>query len=105
MLGPITIRRGYYYCVACQHGLSPFDRQLGYCAGNTSAGLAEVLALLGATADSFEAASTLLEKRTLVQVSPNLARAATEDLGAVRQVAVQAVVTAAAGLMRELAGG
>jgi hypothetical protein len=60
VLGPITIRRGYYHCVACQHGLSPLDRQLGYCAGSTSAGLAELLALLGATADSFEAASTLL---------------------------------------------
>ncbi len=95
VLGPITIHRAYYHCPACRHGLAPLDRQLGYCAGSTSAGLDEVLALLGATADSFEAASTLLAKLTLVQISPNVVRAATETLGQVLQAEEQRVVQAA----------
>src|SRR4051794_590133 len=97
VLGAITIRRAYYHCAACQHGVSPLDRQLGYCAGSTSAGLAELLALLGATADSFEAASALLEKLTLVHVSPNLARAATAALGAALHATEQQAVVAAWG--------
>jgi hypothetical protein len=70
---------------------------LGYRAGSTSAGLDELLALLGATADSFEAASMLLEKLTLVHVCPNLARAATETLGQVLQATAEQTVAAAWG--------
>ncbi len=95
VLGPITIHRAYYHCLACRQGLAPLDRQLGYCAGSTSAGLDEVLALLGATADSFEAASTLLTKLTLVQISPNVVRAATETLGQVLQAEEQRTVQVA----------
>ena len=97
VLGPIVITRAYYSCPHCHHGHAPLDGQLGYCAGSTSAGLAEVLALLGATADSFDAASTLLKRLTLVQVCPNLARAATETLGQVLQAVEQATVAAAWG--------
>ncbi len=97
VLGPVAIARAYYYCASCRHGHAPLDRQLGYCAGSTSAGLDEVLALLGATADSFEEAVTLLDKLTLVRVCPNLARAATERLGRVVQAAEQQAVAAAWG--------
>ena len=95
VLGPIIIRRAYYHCAACRQGLAPLDRRLGYRAGSTSAGLDEVLALLGATADSFAAASALLAKLTLVHISPNVARAATETLGQVLQAEEQRVVQAA----------
>lgn len=95
VLGPITIRRAYYHCTACRQGVAPADRQLGYCAGSTSAGLDELLALLGATADSFAAASALLEKLTLVHVCPNVVRATTETLGQALQAREQAVVQAA----------
>lgn len=95
LLGPIVITRAYYSCPRCHQGHAPLDRQLGYRAGSTSAGLDELLALLGATADSFAAASTLLARLTLVRVCPNLARAATETLGQTLQVAEQQVVAAA----------
>jgi hypothetical protein len=52
LLGPIAITRAYYSCPRCHRGHAPLDRQLGYRAGSTSAGLDELLALLGATADS-----------------------------------------------------
>ena len=97
VLGPIVITRAYYSCPHCHRGHAPLDRQLGYCAGSTSAGLDEVLALLGATSDSFEAASTLLKRLTLVHVCPNLARAATETLGQILQAAEQQTVAAAWG--------
>lgn len=82
ILGPITVPRPYYLCAACGHGQHPLDAQLGLCAGGRSAGLDELLAFLGATQDSFADAATVLERLSLVHVSPNSARAATEDLGA-----------------------
>jgi hypothetical protein len=97
LLGPVSITRAYYSCPHCHQGHAPLDRQLGYRAGSTSAGLDELLALLGATADSFEAASTLLGRLTLVHVCPNLARAATENLGQVLQATEQQAVAAAWG--------
>lgn len=97
ILGPVSIDRAYYYCAQCRHGHAPLDQQLGYCAGSTSAGLDEILALLGATADSFAEAVTLLDTLTLVRVCPNLARAATERLGQRLQAAEQHTATAAWG--------
>lgn len=83
LLGPITIQRPYYLCAACHHGQHPLDAQLGLCAGGRSAALDELLALLGATQDSFPDATAVLERLSLVHVSPNGSRAATEELGAV----------------------
>ena len=83
ILGSITIERPYYLCPACQHGQHPLDTHLDLCAGGRSAGLDELLALLGATQDSFSDATSVLERLTLVHVCPNGARAATEALGAV----------------------
>ncbi len=83
ILGPITLERPYYHCAACGQGQHPLDAQLQLCAGSRSAGLDELLALLGATQDSFADATAVLERLTLVHVSPNGARDATEALGAV----------------------
>jgi len=83
ILGPLTIHRSYYYCAGCGQGQYPLDAHLQICAGSRSAGLDELLALLGATQDSFAEAAQVLERLTLVHVSPNSVRAATEQLGAV----------------------
>jgi len=98
LLGPITIQRAYYLCAACGHGQHPLDTQLQLRAGSRSAGLDELLALLGATQDSFADAANVLERLTLVHVSPNTVRAATEQLGAVLvEHQVQRATHAAAG--------
>ena len=97
VLGAGSIVRADYHCPQCRRGAAPLDRQRGYCAGSTSAGLEEVLALLGATADSFAEAVALLDKLTLVRGCPNLARAATERLGQAGQAAEQQAVAAAWG--------
>lgn len=81
ILGSITLTRPYYLCGACGHGQHPLDGQLGLCAGGRSAGLDDLLALLGATQDSFAEAAAVLERLTLVSLSPNTVRDATEELG------------------------
>jgi Uncharacterised protein family (UPF0236) len=82
LLGSITIWRSYYLCAECGHGQHPLDDVLQFCAGSRSAALDELLALLGATQDSFVQASSVLERLTLVHVSANSVREATEQLGA-----------------------
>lgn len=81
LLGPITIHRPYYLCAECGHGQAPLDVQLQMCAGSRSAALDELLALLGATQDSFAQAANVLERLTLLHLSPNSLRDATEQLG------------------------
>ena len=83
LLGPIRIWRSYYLCAACGVGQHPLDAQLQFCAGSRSQALDELLALLGATQNSFVEAATVLERLTLVHVSANSVRDATEQLGAV----------------------
>jgi hypothetical protein len=95
VLGPITVQRPYYHCAHCHQGSAPLDAQLALCAGSISAGLDELLALLGATEDSFEEAAAVLAKLTLVQVCPNLARTATERLGQFLHAVEQQAVAAA----------
>jgi hypothetical protein len=82
ILGPITLTRAYYLCPACGHGHHPLDLQLQMCAGSRSAGLDDLLALLGATQDSFAEAASVLERLTLVHLSSNTVLDATEELGA-----------------------
>ena len=82
LLGSISICRPYYLCAACGQGQHPLDAQLQFCAGSRSAALDELLALLGATQDSFVQAAQVLERLTLVHVSANSVRDATEELGA-----------------------
>lgn len=95
VLGRITIARAIYQCQHCGTWDAPLDRQLQIAAGGLSLGLQELLALLGATQDSFAQAASVLERLCLVQVCPNSVRAATEDLGAVLAAHAQEVVTTA----------
>lgn len=81
LLGRIVIPRTYYHCPTCGTGQAPLDAQLQICAGGRSAALNELLALLGATQDSFAQATTVLERLTLIHLSPSTVRAATQHLG------------------------
>ncbi len=80
LFGEIVVKRPYYLCATCQHGHYPVDAQLGFCAGGVSSGLGALLALLGAEF-VFEEAAQMVEKLTLVHVSPNTCRKETETLG------------------------
>jgi Uncharacterised protein family (UPF0236) len=94
LLGCIHLKRAYYLCASCHHGQAPLDQQLGFCAGGQSAGLMEILALMGALCP-FEEAVQLIQKLSLVSVSANSSKAATEQLGeSIIQAEQQAVATA-----------
>jgi Uncharacterised protein family (UPF0236) len=95
VLGPIHITRAYYHCTACRQGQAPLDAQLQIAAGGLSAGLNELLALLGATQDSFAQATEILARLCLVDVCPNSARAASEELGALLHAQAEAVIAQA----------
>jgi len=94
LLGTITLERPYYLCGGCHHGLAPLDQRLGLCAGGLSAGLEEILALLGAQLP-FEEAVGLVAKLTLVEVCPNTCKEATEGVGQVIAQKEQQAVEAA----------
>lgn len=94
LLGVVQLSRPYYLCAECHQGRCPLDQALGFCAGGTSGGLQAVMALLGVQFP-FEEAATMLEKLTLVQVSPNACRKATETLGSLVGEEEQAAVSAA----------
>lgn len=95
VLGRVTVERAIYRCASCGAYHAPLDAQLQFAAGGLSLGLQELLALLGATQDSFAQAATVLERLCLVQVCPNSVRAATEDLGAALAAHDQQVVLTA----------
>ena len=95
LLGPVSLTRAVYACPHCGASQAPLDRQLQVAAGGLRLGLQELLALLGATQDSFVQATDVLARLCLVQVCPNSTRAATEDLGAGLAAHDQARVTAA----------
>ena len=80
LLGTIQVKRAYYLCANCHRGSCPLDKQLGFCAGSISAGLDELLALLGCQF-SFAHSAEMVKQLTLVEVSPNRCRRSTEELG------------------------
>lgn len=81
LLGSITYDRDSYLCPSCQQGHASLDQQLPVAAGSFSTGVQELLALLGATQDSFAQVSQVIARLCLVLVYPNSVRAATKDLG------------------------
>lgn len=80
LLGEVVVKRPYYLCAQCHQGQCPLDKGLGFCAGGVSRGLNQLMALMGAEF-VFEEAASMLEKLTLVHVSPNSCRKAAETLG------------------------
>jgi hypothetical protein len=94
LMGQIRVERAYYLCPSCQEGTYPLDEKLGFCAGAFSAALQEILAVIGVQVPSFEAASELFERLTLVSISDNGVREATERIGQERVEADKALVEA-----------
>jgi hypothetical protein len=47
VLGPVTLRRAWYHCTACGHGLAPRDAELGVSGGSLSPGLRAMVARVG----------------------------------------------------------
>jgi hypothetical protein len=61
VLGPVTLKRAWYHCARCRHGLAPRDAELGVTGTSMSPGLA-AMNDLAAAAGPFAAAARLLEE-------------------------------------------
>lgn len=80
VFGRVSYKRRYYTCPTCHLGQAPLDRRMGVEAGEVTAGLAELLALMGVEV-AFEEATRLVERFLLFSVSDNTLRHETERFG------------------------
>jgi hypothetical protein len=80
VLGQVQLRRAYYHCTGCRHGLCPRDSELGMAAGSTSPGLTAMLARAGATVP-FAKARDLIADLADVQVTAKRVERCAEATG------------------------
>src|SRR4051794_24717198 len=88
--GPLTFRRAYYYCKACQAGYYPLDAALGLGPGQFSEGVQAGVCRFGAGLP-FERAAATYSALTGLPISPREVARLTEARGAVweKQLAVE----------------
>ncbi len=95
VLGAITVRRAWYHCAACEHGIAPRDDDLGVTGASLSPGLRSMTAR-AAAAQPFAAAADLLAELAGIRLSAKrIERSAETDGAAVaeRLTAESAAVT------------
>ena len=80
VLGPIEIRRSYYYCEICGTGLHPQDRQWDIEGTGLSPGVRRMMARLGSK-ESFEEARQDMAELAGVQVVSKQVERVSEELG------------------------
>ena len=81
VLGPVTLRRAWYHCPACEHGLAPRDGELGIAAASMSPGL-QSMTERAAAAVPFAPAAGLLEDLAGVRLTVKRVERAAEAGGA-----------------------
>jgi hypothetical protein len=81
ILGPVTLRRGWYHCPQCRHGLAPRDGELGITGMSMSPGLA-AMNDLAAAAEPFAAAARLIEELAGIRLTAKRVERAAEESGA-----------------------
>jgi hypothetical protein len=93
-LGPVTLRRAWYHCARCEHGLAPRDADLGVAGASMSPGLA-AMNDKAAAAVPFAQAAGLLADLAGVRLTVKRAERAAEASGS----ALAAASRTAAGLI------
>ena len=88
VLGPVTLRRAWYHCGQCGHGLAPRDERPGVAGGSLSPGLAEMIALAGAEV-SFARAAGLIATLAGIAVSARTIERSAEASGAAARAAAE----------------
>ena len=95
VLGPVTLRRAWYHCARCEHGLAPRDAELGVARGQSmSPGLA-AMNDMAAAAGPFAGAARLLEELAGVRITAKRVERAAEASGAAAAGRVRARLIAA----------
>jgi hypothetical protein len=92
VLGPVTLRRAWYHCARCEHGLAPRDAELGAAGTSMSPGL-RAMSDKAAAAVPFARAAGLLEDLAGIRLTVKRVERAAEASG-----------TALAAASRERAG-
>jgi hypothetical protein len=80
VLGAVTLRRAWYHCADCRHGLAPRDDELGVAGTSMSPGLA-AMNDLAAAAGPFAGAARLLEELAGVALTARRVGRAAEASG------------------------
>jgi len=88
VLGPVAVRRAWYHCAACGHGLAPRDAELGVEGTSLSPGLA-AMNDKAAAAVPFAQAAGLLDDLAGVRLTARRAARAAEASGAAQAAAVR----------------
>jgi hypothetical protein len=81
VLGPVTLRRAWYHCAACEHGLAPRDAELGVARASMSPGL-RAMNDKAAAAVPFAQAAGLLQDLAGVRLTVKRVERAAEASGA-----------------------
>jgi len=96
VLGPIMLRRAYYHCPDCRHGLAPVDEQLDVAGASLSPGLRAMSARAGAAAPFAQAAALLTDLAGITLTTKRVERSAEADgiaAAAVLAEQTQAILT------------
>jgi hypothetical protein len=91
LVGDYRLRRAYWVCDRCRHGVAPVDVRLGIGTGALSPGLARVVCRVGIEA-GFGTAADLLAETVRVDVATEAVRRVTEGIGAVAEAEQQALM-------------
>jgi hypothetical protein len=86
VLGPVPLRRAWYHCASCEHGLAPRDGELGVAGASMSPGL-RAMSDKAAAAVPFAPAAGLLEDLAGVRLTVKRVERAAEASGAALAVA------------------
>ncbi len=88
VLGPVTLRRAWYHCAACGHGLAPRDAELGVAGVSLSPGLT-AMNDKAAAAGPFAGAAAMLQDLAGVHLSVKRVERAAEASGAAHAAQVR----------------
>ena len=80
VLGPLTLKRAYYHCAACDAGFCPRDQALGLAGTSLSPAVTRLVGVVGALV-SFQEGSELLRELVGIAVPPKHVERAAEALG------------------------
>ena len=96
VLGPVTVRRAWYHCAECGHGLAPRDAELGVTGQAISPGLRRMAARAAAAVPFAKAAALVGELAGITLTGKRAGRSAEADgTAAARVVQAQAAAIAA----------
>ncbi|QDU53871.1 ISKra4 family transposase [Aeoliella mucimassa] len=81
LLGPLQVRRHYYHCRRCRHGLFPRDKTLGLGKRKFSPAAAQVVSITGVQTSFAQSSEVTLRKLCGLKVSESTVERVTEDAG------------------------